>query len=54
MDFIYDYPANEPLEELDDKWFNITYENRMIEFYSGGSGEYYDDEKIVITEVEPV
>jgi uncharacterized membrane protein len=53
MDFIYDYPPNEPLEELDDKWFNITYENRMIEFYDGGSGEYVDREKIVITKVEP-
>jgi uncharacterized membrane protein len=54
MDFIYDCPFNEPLEELDDKWFNITYENRMIEFYDGGIGEYVDREKIVITEVEPL
>jgi len=53
MDFIYDYPVNEPLEELDDKWFAITYENRMIEFYDGGIGEYVDREKIVITKVEP-
>lgn len=53
MDFIYDYPANEPLDELDDKWFHITYENRMIEFYDGGIGEYVEREEIVILKVVP-
>jgi uncharacterized membrane protein len=52
MDFIYDYPANEPLDELNDKWFSITYENRMMEFYDGGIGEYVDREEIVILTVE--
>jgi uncharacterized membrane protein len=52
MDFLYEYPANEPLEELDDKWFSITYENRMMEFYDGGIGEYVDREEIVILKAE--
>ncbi len=52
--FLQDYPINEPLEELENSWYNIRYENRMIEYVSGATGELETCEELVMLEVVPL
>jgi len=33
-------------------WYNLTYKSTTIERYNGASGEYYDDEVLVIVAIE--
>lgn len=52
LDFLNGYNGNEPLDALENDWFEITYENRMLEFYDGSIAEYFDREELVIIEVK--
>ena len=54
LDFLHDYPANEPIKALENEWFDILYENRMLEFYDGGTGEDISREELVILKVTPL
>lgn len=48
MDFVNDCKPNVPLDEYENVWFELTYENRMLEFYNGATGEYEPREGLVI------
>jgi uncharacterized membrane protein len=50
MEFVNDCKPNVYLEEYENVWFELTFENRMLEFYNGGSGEYESREGLVILE----
>ena len=52
MDLIRDIEPNNPMHALENVLFEITFENRMVEFYDGSTGEHFDREELVLIEIK--